>query len=338
MIGIGIESSCDETSIAIVKDGRILSNQIYSQIKEHTPFLGVVPEIASRSHLLKINELYDRAIAEAGCDPASLDYVAVTTRPGLVGSLMIGAQFARCLHLVHGLPIVPVDHVEAHFYAGFLERGERPSYPFLGLLLSGGNSAVFRVEGPGQMQIIGNTRDDALGEAFDKAASILGLGYPGGPQIEKAASRYSPAEKERLFPAILKDLPPEEISFSFSGIKTAVLLAARRNEPAEKIAFHFQDVAFELVERMLLRALRQQGLKHIEASGGVLANGTLRRRLDLFAEKYNTSLSYPVSRALCTDNAAMVASLGGYLFEAGVRDDVRFPVSSVRTAGLPSKP
>lgn len=143
MIGIGIESSCDETSVAIVEDGNILSNQIYSQIKEHTPYLGVVPEIASRSHLLKINELYDRAIAESGRDIASFDYVAVTTRPGLVGSLMIGAQLARCLHLVHGLPVVTVDHVEAHFYAGFLERRERPSYPFLGLLLSGGNSAVF---------------------------------------------------------------------------------------------------------------------------------------------------------------------------------------------------
>ncbi|KAB2934868.1 MAG: tRNA (adenosine(37)-N6)-threonylcarbamoyltransferase complex transferase subunit TsaD [Leptonema illini] len=332
MIGIGIESSCDETSVAIVEDGNILSNQIYSQIKEHMPYLGVVPEIASRSHLLKINELYDRAIAESGRDIASFDYVAVTTRPGLVGSLMIGAQLARCLHLVHGLPIVTVDHVEAHFYAGFLERRERPSYPFLGLLLSGGNSAVFRVEGPGRLIKLADTRDDALGEAFDKASNVLGLGYPGGPHIERAASQYAPAGKERFFPAILKDLPPDEISFSFSGIKTAVLLAAKRGEQKEKIAYHFQETAFDLVERMLLRALRRENVQHIEASGGVLANQTLRHRLDRFAEKHAISLKYPVSKALCTDNAAMVASLGRYLFEAGIRDPADFPVSSVRMA------
>jgi N6-L-threonylcarbamoyladenine synthase len=330
MIGIGIESSCDETSIAIIENGRILSNQIYSQIKEHTPFLGVVPEIASRSHLLKINELYERAIAEADRNIATFDYVAVTSRPGLIGSLMIGAQFARCLHLVHGLPIVTVDHVEAHFYAGFLERQERPVYPFLGLLLSGGNSAIFRVEGPGRLIRIADTRDDALGEAFDKVSNVLGLGYPGGPQIEQAASRYRPSDRERLFPAILKDQGAHELSFSFSGIKTAVLLAAKQGVPQEKIAYHFQETAFELVERMLHRAVEREGLKHIEASGGVLANLTLRRRLDRFAEKHAVRLKYPESRLLCTDNAAMVASLGQYLFEAGIRDRPDFPVSSVR--------
>jgi len=331
MIGLGIESSCDETSIAIVQDGKITSNQIYSQIKEHTPFLGVVPEIASRSHLLKINELYDKAMTEAAIKAADIDYIAVTSSPGLVGSLMIGAQFARCLSMVYDLPIVTVDHIEAHFYAGFLERNETPAYPFLGLLLSGGNSAIFRIEAAGQMICLGNTKDDALGEAFDKASNVLGLGYPGGPRIEKEAAQYSATDNEAMFPLILKSLPHNEIGFSFSGIKTAVLRAAQRGEAASKIAYHFQESVFELVERMVKRTLKQQRLSHLEAAGGVLANTALRRRLDQLALAENVSIQYPQSKILCTDNAAMVAGLGRYLFEQNQISLLDFQVSSVRS-------
>ncbi|MBW7858944.1 MAG: tRNA (adenosine(37)-N6)-threonylcarbamoyltransferase complex transferase subunit TsaD [Leptonema sp. (in: Bacteria)] len=334
MIGLGIETSCDETSIAIVNGTTILSNQIYSQINEHIEFQGVVPEIASRSHLLKINELYEKALTEANIsDVSTLNYVAVTTRPGLVGSLMIGAQMARSLNLVHNLPIVTIDHVEAHLYAGFLERGERPSYPFLGLLLSGGNSAIFQVNGPGQLVKLGDTRDDALGEAFDKVSAILNLGYPGGPKVETKANQYTALTKHQsLFGPLLKDLPSNEISFSFSGIKTAVMMAHKRNESIGQIAYDFQNTSFELVERMLKRSLRKcdASIQHIEASGGVLANQTLRNRLNEFSKRKNIRLCYPKSRSLCTDNAAMVAYLGQILFESGVSDPIDFEVRSVR--------
>lgn len=333
VLGLGIESSCDETSIAVVRDGKeILSNVVYSQIAEHAPFRGVVPEIASRSHLLKINDVLARALNEAGLsDTASLDYVAVTNRPGLVGSLMIGAQLARSIHLVSGTPIVTVDHVEAHFYAGFIERKETPDFPFLGLLLSGGNSALFRVDGLEQLVCIGDTRDDALGEAFDKAASLLELGYPGGPLVEKAAAGWqSPRGTPALFTPLLKDLTPEKISFSFSGIKTAVMLAARRGESIERIAHDFQTTAFELVTRMLLRGVQREGIRRIVASGGVLANGALRQTLDEMANREGLQLSYPRSRVLCTDNGAMVGALGFHLFRSGRIAPLDFPVSSVR--------
>lgn len=340
LLGLGIESSCDETSIAVVRDGReILSNVIYSQIAEHAPFRGVVPEIASRSHLLKINGVLERALAEAGLeDASSLDYVAVTNRPGLVGSLMIGAQMARAIHLVFGTPIVTVDHVEAHFYAGFVERAETPTFPFLGLLLSGGNSALFRVEGLERLVCIGDTRDDALGEAFDKAASILELGYPGGPLVEQAAARGAAkgaadsavGSRPSLFTPLLKDLPPDQISFSFSGIKTAVMLAARRGEPVERIAHDFQETAFELVTRMLHRGVQNEGIRRIHASGGVLANGALRNALDTLAARDGLELHYPRSRQLCTDNGAMVSALGYHLFRAGRFAPLDFPVASVR--------
>ncbi|MCB1164804.1 MAG: tRNA (adenosine(37)-N6)-threonylcarbamoyltransferase complex transferase subunit TsaD [Leptospiraceae bacterium] len=333
MIGLGIESSCDETSVSVVVDGReILSNEIYSQISEHAPYHGVVPEIASRSHLLKINSVYESALQKAGVSIEDVAYCAVTSRPGLTGSLMIGAQLARCLHLVHSIPIVTVDHIESHMYAVFLE-GKQVEYPFLGLLLSGGNSAIFLVHGPEQMERLATTMDDALGEAFDKAASVLGLAYPGGPQVEKLALQYAQknpnaASARCIFPRILRDLPAERMAFSFSGIKTAVLQAAAERDP-ELICFDFQRTTFELVTRMLKRAVQSTGIKRIVASGGVLSSGSLRTALEESAER-DWNLVYPVDRKLCTDNAAMVASLGYRLFEKGNRNPLDFAVSSRR--------
>lgn len=332
ILGLGIETSCDETSVAVIENGcRILSNEIYSQIQEHAPFHGVVPEIASRSHLLKINPVYEAAIRTAGIKPEDLDYCAVTSRPGLTGSLMIGSQLARCLNMVHGVDLVTVDHIEAHMYAVFLE-GKEPQYPFLGLLLSGGNSAIFRVEGPGQLELLGTTMDDALGEAFDKAASVLDLPYPGGPYVEKEARQYaaehpSVTSEPPLFPRILRDFPSDQIAFSFSGIKTAVLQAARKGEERGRICYHFQKTSFELVTRMLDRAVAKTGLRTVVASGGVLASSSLRETLQ---SGWRYAILYPEDRKLCTDNAAMIGALGYRLWQQGVRDGLDFAVSSRR--------
>lgn len=292
----------------------------------------MVPEIASRSHLLKINAVYEEALGKAGVTARDLSFCAVTSRPGLTGSLMIGAQLARCLNLVHGLDLVTVDHIEAHMYAVFLEENA-PEYPFLGLLLSGGNSAIFKVLEPGRVEMIATTMDDALGEAFDKAASLLGLPYPGGPHVEKEAARYEEGLKgpagPSLFPRILRDLPSDRIAFSFSGIKTAVLQAVKKGEDPGRICYDFQRTSFELVTRMLQRAVDSTGLKTVVASGGVLASGSLRRVLESHAEGSHEIL-YPKDRKLCTDNAAMIGALGHRLWRQGVRDALDFDVSSRR--------
>lgn len=343
ILGLGIESSCDETSVAIVADGqRSLANVIFSQIEAHAPFRGVVPEIASRAHLEKINYLYEEALARAEITARDLDYVAVTVCPGLIGSLMVGAQFAKCLSLVQGLPLILVDHLEAHLYAPCLDAalpGEdayRPQYPFLGLLLSGGNSAIYRVDGPGRMMLLGDTMDDACGEAFDKIATLLDLPYPGGPHIERTAREYeasagSPAfagfpthagDPERgqggvcIFPKLLRNLAGDQLAFSFSGIKTAVARAHREGVDGGRICRDFQHTAFELVERNLRRAVKQTGIARIVASGGVLANGFLRERLAALRpelEARGGALVWPEQKFLCTDNAGMIAAAGYYL-------------------------
>ena len=336
VLGIGIETSCDETSVAVVRDGReILSNVIYSQVKEHARFRGVVPEIASRAHLEKINPVYAAAMSEAGITPEELDYIAVTNRPGLVGSLMIGAQLARGLALVHDKPIVAVDHVEAHLYAHTLEGGAL-EYPFLGLLLSGGNSSVYLVHGPGKLEILADTMDDALGEAFDKTSAILGLAYPGGPVIERTATEYGQrpdavSADDPLFAPLLKGKRAGEIAFSFSGIKTAVLRASQAGQDPGRVCRDFQATVFELVERVTRRSVAASGIRRVVASGGVLANRTLRGRLERLAEAEDFQLSYPQSLRLCTDNGAMIAALGYHLHRGGVTAELDFGVSSRRT-------
>lgn len=336
---LGIESSCDETSIAVVNNGNeILSNVIYSQLEEHAKFGGVVPELASRAHLEKINSIYELAIQQSGITLQEIDAIAVTSHPGLTGSLMIGANFAKSLSLVSKLPVILVNHLQAHLYAVGLQ-GYQFKYPFLGLLLSGGNSAIYKVLSAVKIIQIADTLDDACGEAFDKAASILELGYPGGPQIEKAAIKYATIhqldhkyrEKSSLFPRLLKNLPRTKLGFSFSGIKTAVRHAALKMNPSEKsrVAFDFQNTVFELILRNLDRAVDLTGIRTIVASGGVLANGVLRDNLDDLAAKKNIDIQYPHSKALCTDNAAMVAAMGyHYLQNQTGFADSDFDVSS----------
>lgn len=335
MFGIGIETSCDETSIGIVEDGsNLISLKIFSQIETHAEFRGVVPEIASRAHLEKINILLEEAIAESKIDWKDLSYVAVTNRPGLLGSLMIGAQLARSISLVHKIPIVPVDHLEAHLNTVQLEK-KVPKFPYLGVLLSGGNSSIFLVEDYGKMKLIADTSDDALGEAFDKVSSLLGLPYPGGPAVEKRANQHKPQENEKNpFPELLKDYPQERIEFSYSGLKTSVLYYLKKNTIDEnkinEVCYHFQNTAFQLVEKNILKAVKATRVKQVVASGGVLANETLRKKLTSLAEKKKLELFYPEKKILCTDNGAMIASLGYYLFKQGKIDSIDFKVSPSR--------
>ena len=330
-LGLGIETSCDETSVSVVAGGsKILSNSVYSQISEHAPFRGVVPEIASRSHLEKINSVYHEAITKAAVLPEDIEYVSVSSRPGLVGSLMVGAQFAKCFSMVYDVPLIALNHLEAHFYSLLLED-RFPDYPFLGLLLSGGNSSIYIVHDVGKMELIADTYDDAIGEAFDKTAAVLSLPYPGGPEIEKCAGRYLPSKgAPPLFGRLLKGISGEDLGFSFSGIKTAVLRANHEKREKSRICHDFQNSVFELVERMVIRAVNVTGIRCVVASGGVLANETLRLRLKKIAEREGLDIRHPVDRILCTDNAGMVAALGFKLWISGFRSEFNFSVSSKR--------
>ncbi len=306
IIGLGLESSCDETSAAIVSEGKtILSNMINSQIELHSDYSGVVPEIASRAHLENINSLIDAALSEAGIAFADLDYVAATNRPGLIGSLLIALQSAKAISFTLNIPLIAINHLEAHLYAPFLE-GHELHYPFIGLLISGGNTALYRVAGPGNMKLIGKTVDDAVGEAYDKVSKFLGLGYPGGPVIEKIARQA--VKKKIFFPKILTD--PSDKRFSYSGIKTAVInhIKANPGNDIPEIVYSFQERALELLLRRLFLTAREEGIKTMVIAGGVAANGRLRELLD--KEKNHDEKIIIPSPLLCTDNAAMISGIG----------------------------
>jgi N6-L-threonylcarbamoyladenine synthase len=331
---MGIETSCDETSIGIVMDGRnLLSLQTYSQIELHTKHNGIVPEIASRSHLEKINSLIDLALLECNIKLKDLDYISVTNRPGLLGSLLVGVQTAKALALSLDKPLIPIDHLEAHLSIVMLEN-KFPEYPFLGLLLSGGNSAIFKVESPDKMKTIGDTLDDALGEAFDKVGILLGMGYPAGAEIEKTANKHTKKKGDvSIFPKILKE-NSEKIQFSYSGIKTSVIQYIKKNpefkENLPKLCFDFQNSVFELVERNLLKAVESSGIKTVVAGGGVLANSTLRERLNKLANKHKFQFIYPEKKIYCTDNGAMVACQGFLLFQKYNANNTDFIISPSR--------
>jgi N6-L-threonylcarbamoyladenine synthase len=319
MIVLGIETSCDETAAAVVDGGRkILSSIVASQDDVHAPYGGVVPELASRRHVEVLVPVIRRALEAAGMGLPDVGGVAVTQGPGLVGSLLVGCSVAKALAYALPVPLVGVNHLEGHIYAAFLEESP-PAYPFLALVVSGGHTALYLARGGRAYERIGQTRDDAAGEAFDKVAKLLGLGYPGGPAIERVARAGDP--RAIRFPtAQMSDGAPD---FSFSGIKTAVSLHVRRagglsSAQVADVAASFQATVVKMLVRKTVRAALRLGVKRLVLTGGVAANAALRGALQAEAEARGFSLHVP-SRRLCTDNAAMIAAAGHDRLEAGER-------------------
>ena len=311
---LAIESSCDESAAAVIAPGpRVLSNVVASQVQLHRRFGGVVPEIASRAHLTSLLPVVDEALRRADTPLDHIRAVAVVHTPGLVGSLLMGVTAAKTLALVLGVPLVAVDHVQAHVYATCLGRRE-PVFPCTGLVVSGGHTSLYDCTGPLDLEPLGSTTDDAVGEAFDKVASILGLGYPGGPEIDRAA-RHGNAHAHR-FPRSW--LGPDSLDFSFSGIKTAVLYAVQGYGPKRRrevrldeqtqadYAASFQEAVVDVLVGKALRAARQCGRRRIAVGGGVAANTRLRERLTSEAARCDCDAIFPLPE-YCADNAAMEA-------------------------------
>lgn len=301
---LGIESSCDDTGLAVVRDGRaVLANEVASQIDVHKEFGGVVPEIASRQHLTIISQLVDKVLRDAKVMPDELDGIAVTVGPGLMGSLMVGTCFGKALAYVWKKPFVPVHHIEGHIYSAFL-ADSAPEFPFLALIVSGGHTQLIRCEEPHRYEILGSTRDDAIGESFDKVARLLSLSYPGGPSVQRAAEGGDPEAFK--FPRAMA--AKETLDFSYSGLKTAVLYALKDqpNANVADIAASFQAAAVDILIRKTLQALEQTGLPQLVVAGGVAANKLLRARLE-------TDMPVPVfvpPFKYCVDNGAMIAAAG----------------------------
>jgi N6-L-threonylcarbamoyladenine synthase len=303
---LGIETSCDETAAALVLGGNdIASSVVSSQIDLHAAFGGVVPEIASRAHLDLINPVIARAIVEAGVDERRIDAVACTIGPGLIGALLVGVSAAKALALAWDVPFVGVNHLEAHLYAALLEDPDT-ELPIVVLLVSGGHTMLVEMTAPGEYRLLGQTIDDAAGEAFDKVARFLGLGYPGGPAIESLARRGDPTAI--AFPRAMRDQGPD---FSFSGLKTSVMYHVRKHPDADTadIAASFQAAVVDVLVHKARRAAAEAGAKGLALGGGVAANGALREAV-LAACAEDGIRGYVPSPAMCTDNAAMIAACG----------------------------
>ncbi|MCI2098323.1 MAG: tRNA (adenosine(37)-N6)-threonylcarbamoyltransferase complex transferase subunit TsaD [Succiniclasticum sp.] len=314
---LGIESSCDETAAAVVKNGRqVLSNIIASQIMVHRKFGGVVPEIASRKHVEQVLPVIDAALAQAGVALADIDAVAVTYGPGLVGALLVGLSAAKSLAWAAGKPLIGVNHLEGHVFANFLTDPDLEP-PFLALVVSGGHTALLKVTGYNSFELLGQTRDDAAGEAFDKIARVMGMPYPGGPEIEKLARTGNSQAIE--FPRAMLDNPYE---FSFSGLKSAVINYLHNEEQAGRpvhkadVAASFQEAVTDVLVQKSVAALEAAELKDIVLAGGVSANQVLQDKLAAAAHRVGARLVHP-EKILCTDNAVMIACRGYYQFMDG---------------------
>jgi N6-L-threonylcarbamoyladenine synthase len=334
MLVLGIETSCDETGVALYDGERgLLAHALYSQAHIHAEYGGVVPEIASRDHVRKLVPLLEECLAEAGCTRADIDAVAYTAGPGLVGALLVGASAGRAMAAALDVPAVAVHHMEGHLLAPLLED-DPPGFPFVALLVSGGHSMLVEVADIGRYRVLGETLDDAAGEAFDKTAKLLGLGYPGGPALERAARGGDP-DKYR-FPRPMTDRPGLE--FSFSGLKTHTrnLYREHRDEPnaVADIAAGFQQAVVETMVIKCRRAMQQTRCRQLVIAGGVGANRRLREALKAAGKKHGFRVAYPRIE-FCTDNGAMVALAGYYRLRAGhaepeiIRARPRWPMAEL---------
>lgn len=317
---LAIESSCDETAAAVVRNGReVLSNVIYSQIALHTQYGGVVPEIASRKHIEKINQVITQALDEAEMTLNDLDGIAVTYGPGLVGALLVGVSEAKAISFATGLPLIGIHHIEGHISANYIENKELEP-PFVCLVASGGHSHLVVVRDYGEYEIIGRTRDDAAGEAFDKVARAIGLGYPGGPKIDKLSKEGNP--EAIAFPRAKVD--ENEYDFSFSGLKSAVLnylnACQMKGEEVNRadVAASFQKAVIDVLVEHSIHAVKQFGFKKFAIAGGVASNSSLRAAFEERCAKEKMEFYHP-SPIYCTDNAAMIGAAGYYEFVKGVR-------------------
>ena len=321
MLVLGIESSCDETSVAIVRDGKeVLSNVINTQIKIHEKFGGVVPEVASRHHVYQITMVFEEAFKVANVKPEDIDLVAVTEGPGLIGSLLVGVNAAKTFALMYNKPIIGVHHLAGHIYANAIEHEMK--FPLIALLVSGGNTELIYMKDHFKFEIIGETLDDAVGEAYDKVARVVGIGYPGGPKVDKLAKEGNPDAIE--FPkSHFADSPYD---FSFSGIKSAVLnylnscdMKGIEVNKAD-VAASFQKAVIEVLTENAVKAAVDFGCERLALAGGVAANSSLREHMRSEAEKAGLSFYNP-SLIFCTDNAAMIGVAGYYDYMRGIRDD-----------------
>ncbi|MCM3719840.1 tRNA (adenosine(37)-N6)-threonylcarbamoyltransferase complex transferase subunit TsaD [Fictibacillus phosphorivorans] len=318
---LAIETSCDETAVAIVKNGtELLANIVASQIESHKRFGGVVPEVASRHHVEQITIVIEEALNKAELEPADLTAVAVTEGPGLVGALLIGVNAAKAFAFAHGLPLVPVHHIAGHIYANRLVK--EMTFPLLSLIVSGGHTELVLMEEHGTFKVIGETRDDAAGEAYDKVARTLNMPYPGGPHIDKLAQEGEPTiDLPRAW------LEPESLDFSFSGLKSAVINtvhnATQRGEviKPEDLAASFQASVVDVLVEKTYRAAEQYKVKQVLLAGGVAANKGLRKALEERFKDKGYDLVIPPLH-LCTDNAAMIAAAGSVAYQKGTRADM----------------
>jgi N6-L-threonylcarbamoyladenine synthase len=323
LVILAIETSCDETSVAIVKNGRtVLANMIYSQIDIHEKFGGVVPEVASRNHVEKISQIIDQALEEAEISFDALDAIGTTHGPGLVGALLVGLSTAKSLAYALDIPLIPVNHIEGHIFANFIEYPELEP-PFLSLVVSGGHTHLVHVKDYGDYEIMGKTRDDAAGEAYDKVARTLGLGYPGGPKIDAMAKEGNPEAIHFTRTYLEKDT----FDFSFSGIKSGVLnyvnSARQKNQALNipDIAASFQASVVDVLTSKTISAAKKAGVSKIALAGGVAANSALRTALVDKCGQEGYEFFYP-SMKLCTDNAAMIGCVAYYDYLQGVRGNL----------------
>lgn len=313
---LGIETSCDETGIAVLDDELgLLSHELYSQVKLHADYGGVVPELASRDHIRKIVPLIKKALKDADTNAQQIDGIAYTQGPGLIGALLVGASVGRSLAFAWNVPAVGVHHMEGHLLAPMLDD-PKPEFPFVALLVSGGHTMMVKVEGIGKYTVLGESVDDAAGEAFDKTAKMMGLDYPGGPLLAKMADKGTPGRFD--FPRPMTAKPG--LDFSFSGLKTAAANTIRSEKLDEQtkadIAYAFQEAVVDTLAIKCRRALKQTGLKRLVIAGGVSANTMLRMQLETMMKKINGKVYYP-RLEFCTDNGAMIAYAGLQRLKAG---------------------